>query len=235
MNYNNQTLIDMLAAEYVLGTLRGPARQRFQTLIMQSTHIREATWQWEQHLNEINRQITPVEPNDAVWQTISQRLGFDKKPANETSRHVIKSGLSRLWPVLTGVATAASLLLAVLLWRESQIPVAPGPVQHVAVVKGEDASSYWLIEVHPRDITVRAGSSFQGLADKDYELWAVATNEPNPVSLGLLPKQGELVLAKNTRFDQLDIQMLAVSEEPLGGSPSGLPTRVLYTAELDRL
>ncbi|WP_120510593.1 anti-sigma factor [Photobacterium salinisoli] len=235
MNYNNQTLIDMLAAEYVLGTLRGPARQRFQTLMMQSTRIREATWQWEQHLNDINHRISPVEPSAAVWQTISQRLGFDENTAKETGHHVLKSGLSRLWPMLTGITTAASLLLAVLLWRESQIPVAPGPVQHVAVVKGEDASSYWLIEVHSRDITVRAGSSFQGLADKDYELWAVAANEPNPVSLGLLPKEGELVLAKNTRFDQLNIQMLAVSEEPLGGSPSGLPTKVLYTAELDRL
>ena len=33
MNYENQTLIDMLAAEYVLGTLRGPARDRFARLM----------------------------------------------------------------------------------------------------------------------------------------------------------------------------------------------------------
>ncbi|MFC3648358.1 hypothetical protein [Planctobacterium marinum] len=40
----NQDTKNALSAEYVLGTLRGKARQRFQTLVMQSQALREQTW-----------------------------------------------------------------------------------------------------------------------------------------------------------------------------------------------
>lgn len=33
MNYRNPERIDRLAAEYALGTLRGPARRRFERLL----------------------------------------------------------------------------------------------------------------------------------------------------------------------------------------------------------
>ncbi|MDO6705587.1 anti-sigma factor [Photobacterium sp. 1_MG-2023] len=231
MRYDNQTLIDMLAAEYVLGTLRGPARKRFQSLMMGSGRIREATWQWENHLNDIQHQIPAIQPDEAVWTKICNRLGFDDPPASQPEHN--RRGLSWLWPALASVATAASLVLAVFLWREQavQFPAA-SPTEHLAVIKGTDTASYWLVEVHSDAISVRAGSAFQGAANRDYELWVVANHEPNPISLGLLPKQGDMTLAKDARFDQLDIKMLAVSEEPLGGSPTGLPTKVLYTADL---
>jgi anti-sigma-K factor RskA len=48
----------------------------------------------------------------------------------------------------------------------------------------------------------------------------------------LLPKSGKLVLSKPQLFDQIEIAALAVSLEPLGGSPNGSPTTVLYTSEL---
>ena len=38
MNYDNQKLIDA-AAEYVLGTLNGPARKRFQRLMLSSNRV----------------------------------------------------------------------------------------------------------------------------------------------------------------------------------------------------
>lgn len=44
----NQEIKNTLAAEYVLGTLRGKARQRFQAMMMQSQALREQTWVWEQ-------------------------------------------------------------------------------------------------------------------------------------------------------------------------------------------
>ena len=49
MNYDNHNLIDHLAAEYVLGTLKGPARKRFARLLMTSDYARHATNQWEIH------------------------------------------------------------------------------------------------------------------------------------------------------------------------------------------
>ena len=53
-----------------------------------------------------------------------------------------------------------------------------------------------------------------------------------PISLGLLPKDGVKSLLKDSRFNAQDIALLAVSLEPIGGSPTGSPTEVLYTTEL---
>jgi len=60
----------------------------------------------------------------------------------------------------------------------------------------------------------------------------VAADGRPPISLGLLPKQGKLSLPRSALFDQVQVAALAVSLEPLGGSPTGQPTTVLYTAEL---
>ena len=60
----------------------------------------------------------------------------------------------------------------------------------------------------------------------------ILKGQDTPISLGLLPKNGEKQLLKGTRFKAQDIALLAVSLEPLGGSPNGLPTQVLYSTDL---
>ena len=67
MNYAKETLCNALAAEYVLGTLKGKARQRYETLMMENQTIRETTWLWEQHLNGMGEGLKPVQPPPSVW------------------------------------------------------------------------------------------------------------------------------------------------------------------------
>ena len=57
MNYLNPDLYNALAAQYVLGTLRGPARRRFSKLIMQNSEISEAVNRWELYLNSLGEQF----------------------------------------------------------------------------------------------------------------------------------------------------------------------------------
>ena len=76
MNYKNETLRNALAAEYVLGTLRGGARRRYQQLMMESQLITETTWMWEQYLNGLGQNVQPVEPPASVWQAIERQLGL---------------------------------------------------------------------------------------------------------------------------------------------------------------
>jgi len=102
----------------------------------------------------------------------------------------------------------------------------------IAVVQSEKAQALWVIELGAQELTVSATDRFKPLANQDYELWMVAADGRAPISLGLLPKSGKLVLPRNVLFDQLQVAALAVSLEPLGGSPNGQPTTVLYTAEL---
>ena len=81
MNYNKPELLNSLAAEYVLGTLTGLARKRFQRLMLVSNKAREATNIWEQNLNNLASAISPQTPSDATWHEIMRRI--EHKPQLE--------------------------------------------------------------------------------------------------------------------------------------------------------
>ena len=53
MKYQDAKLRRMLAAEYVLGTLRGPARRRFERLARSDTALRAEQHFWEAQLGRL--------------------------------------------------------------------------------------------------------------------------------------------------------------------------------------
>ncbi|MDP5206304.1 hypothetical protein ORI99_04495 [Alishewanella sp. SMS9] len=52
MKYQSTELQHQLAARYVLGSMRGLARQRFQRLLMDIPALRDEVAFWEEHLHE---------------------------------------------------------------------------------------------------------------------------------------------------------------------------------------
>ncbi|WAJ70435.1 anti-sigma factor [Catenovulum adriaticum] len=235
MNYLVEDRRNALAAQYVLGTLRGGARRRYQQLMMQHQLVRETTWIWEQYINVLGHKLEPKTPSDKVWVEVSQRLGFDEdsiastRQTSSASAEVVELKSAKFWPGLASIATAAAIILAVILVRLEPVDSTPS---QFAVVQSEKAQALWLIEVGEQQIKVKATDKLTAQANNDYELWFVASDGRAPVSLGLLPKSGELNLAKSDLFGTVELAALAVSLEPLGGSPSGSPTKVLYTTEL---
>ena len=229
MNYLIQQRRDALAAEYVLGTLHGAARSRFKQLILQHPAIRESVELWEQHINALGSQIKPVAPDPVVWEKVKQRLAFaDTQVINNVVSLPVKP--APLWKGLTLLASAAALVLAVLLVQLQPVPVPV--IQQFTVMQNEAKESLWLIEITHQTIESQATQKVAQRAQNDYELWMVPANGQAPISLGLLPQKGLASLAKHPQFDQINIAALAVSLEPLGGSPNGAPTEVLYVAEL---
>lgn len=237
MNYLNQERQDALAAEYVLGTLRGAARKRFQQLLVQYPSLRATTDRWEQHLNNLGDQVKPISPDPIVWQKVKARLAFDDPRSDSAELNSVVSitaKSSRKWQTLTGMATAAAIVLAVLLLRVN-VPSPIMPVQQLSVMQNADKQPLWLIEVRRDNLTTIATNNVTSRAQNDYQLWMLAEDGRPPISLGLLPQSGVKTLNKIDIYDQLDIAALAVSLEPLGGSPNGAPTEVLFVAELATL
>ncbi|KXI27283.1 anti-sigma factor [Paraglaciecola hydrolytica] len=235
MNYLTQQRRDALSAEYVLGTLRGSARVRFKRLILQYPAIRSSVELWEQHINALGTQLQPIAPDPIVWEKVKQRLQFDG--ANLASEQAVATNVvtlplksNRRWKGLSLLASAAAVVLAVLLVQLQPIPVAP--VQQFTVMQNEAKESLWLIEITQQTLETRATQKVTQRAQNDYELWMVPTGGQAPISLGLLPQSGVASIAKHPQFDQIDIAALAVSLEPRGGSPNGAPTEVLYVAEI---
>jgi len=238
MNYLTEERKNALASEYVLGTLHGRARIRFQRLLMQHRSLRHVLWQWESRLNSLGGGLAAVPPRPELWEKIQQQLGFNtaELPANlvripqASATPQKEQPANNTWKWLTGAATAAALVLAIFL----AMPQSPSErlSTQIAVVQGEKAQALWSIELGKNELVVTATVNFKALPDQDYELWMIAADGRPPVSLGLLPKQGKLTLPRNAILDQVKIAALAVSQEPLGGSPNGQPTKVLYTTEI---
>ena len=75
MDYSRADLADRLAAEYVLGTLRGPARHRLEQLLPAHPVLRAAVRRWETRLMPLTAGLAPQMPSPAVWKAIVARLG----------------------------------------------------------------------------------------------------------------------------------------------------------------
>ena len=65
MTYERPELLERLAAEYVLGTLRGGARRRFERLCGVSAAARVRVHRWEDDLGILSAGLAPVQPRGA--------------------------------------------------------------------------------------------------------------------------------------------------------------------------
>jgi len=218
MNYNRPELLDPLAADYALGVLRQPARARFERLCASQSSARDARQSWEDRLLPLALSLAPVMPSDSCWQRIQHRL--------DAARPVGNARWPRGFRWWHGALAAGLLAVLVLvgqqtLWKE--------PVwQPVAVLAQAHTAPQWRVErsADASRISIHTLSSITLAASQSYELWALPTGSGHPVSLGLLPRSGSLVRALTATQRSLlqSAAKIAVSIEPAGGSPTGLPT-----------
>ena len=118
MNHVDPELRDQLAAEYALGTLNGPDRQRFEQLLSGDRDLRHLVEDWEMRLNLLAESAPAVEPPVHVWDEIDRRIAIAPGPASTSVR---EGWLDQLWDSLgfwrgataLAAATAAALALYV--------------------------------------------------------------------------------------------------------------------------
>ena len=71
---NNAPLLDHLASCYALGTLRGGARRRFETIAREQAPVRAAALLWQSRLASLNELQPSVAPAPAVWTRLDNLL-----------------------------------------------------------------------------------------------------------------------------------------------------------------
>lgn len=241
MNYDDDKLQRLLAAEYTFGTLRGPARRRFERLLWTRAELREEVRFWEVHLAPLLGTIRPVRPRAVVWTDIEHRIGN----ASVTTLPV-RGGIDdpargvRLWRNWALAASVAAVALAVQLYRQpaptpAPVVVAEAKPELVAMLQDAKSGSTWLVSVFAqrREIAVINNTGFAvDETRKNLQLWVIG-GDGKPHSLGLMPATGRARMPMPEGLTMPDKPVIAVSLEPAGGSPTGLPTGpVLATSQV---
>ena len=112
---------------------------------------------------------------------------------------------------------------------------APRPAQFVAVFQKDEQSPAFLltVDVDKRMVTVRPVAA-ERMADKTYQLWIAAQPGQPPRSLGLIGADEFTQRAALSDYEPAVISnaTFGISLEPLGGSPTGLPTGPVIHARL---
>ncbi|NNG22858.1 anti-sigma factor [Telluria aromaticivorans] len=222
---DNEPLRERLAAEYVLGTLRGRARRRFEGLMHGDAALRRTVAAWADRIGAMAEFVPPVAPPAQVWRAIRTRLGLElPAPAWQFWRH----GSLGFWRRL-GVASsmAAALLLVTVMQREPQQPA----VSDIATLLDEKAQTALLVTAdrERRLLTVRLVATQPLSPGQVLQLWAVP-QQGTPRSLGVLDGSRQLALPLTAQAIGADVALLAVSLEPQGGSPdpNGPSGPILY-------
>ena len=120
---NNPELLDRLAASHALGTLRGGARRRFESLARQSATVRAAALIWQERFASMTELQAVNKPSPNVWKRIENLL--DAQPAAATLKEnamleKLRRGLG-LWrgaAVAAALASVAAVVVGVNLSRE---------------------------------------------------------------------------------------------------------------------
>lgn len=222
---DNEPLRERLAAEYVLGTLRGRARRRFEGLMHGDAALRRTVAAWADRIGAMAEFVPPVAPPAQVWRAIRTRLGLQlPAPAWQFWRH----GSLGFWRGM-GVASsmAAALLLVTVMQREPQQPA----VSDIATLLDEKAQTALLVTAdrERRLLTVRLVATQPLSPGQVLQLWAVP-QQGKPRSLGVLDGSRQLALPLTAQAIGADVALLAVSLEPQGGSPdpNGPSGPILY-------
>lgn len=221
MDYARPRLADRLASEYVLGTLRGPARRRFEALLPGHPGLQRAVARWQDALLPLATTITPVTPAPRVWAGIEARLfGAATAPLRWWQQLLP-------WRAATGVASLAAVVLTVLLNlptpAQSPIVVVMSPTEAAAAGPALLSKARFVASVSAdgRALVLKPLDALPVDAGRALELWAVPA-QGAPRSLGVVA-QDHATQVLRTRLLQ-DTAAFAVTLEPAGGSPTGAPT-----------
>jgi anti-sigma-K factor RskA len=235
MDYSRLELAERLAADYVAGTLRGPARRRFEALLPAHPALRRAVRDWQDRLMPLTLSVAPQKPPAEVWKRIEARIAGTGAQAAAGDAHPAWWGRLAFWRGLSAVAGVAALSLSVLLAN-------PDPAQPpIVVVLSSTAPANTDGSITPASFVASISGDGRAVvtkpllnvsleANRVLELWALPASGA-PRSLGLISASGASVVQKNKV--QPGTAALAVSLEPAGGSPTGAPTGpVLFVGKL---
>ena len=225
-------LLDLLAAEYVLGTLHGPARARFSQRLRDDAALQACVAFWERALTPMASPLSAV-PSAKVWQAIAARVA--PRTAVEAPSWMERwLGLRSLAPLAAGLVLGVALGVIGPAWIDRGVADAGEtqlPESYVGVLAGADGRAGLIVssrrhgtvmdvkQIQPA--AVNAGQTlFLWVIESDGSTRAVGAVPQGKFVQVALPKTSEQLFAKATE--------LAVSVEAVGSVPAAPTAPFVY-------
>jgi len=213
---------ELLAAELAFGLIDGAERAAAEARLGTDAAFAEAHARWQAYAAAMF--TDPGEaPRPSVWSAIEARL-----PANDVSPKAAVRSL-RWWRMGTLAASAAAVVLGVIAVQKPEtvfvrVPVAQAPTAPmVAVLTGK--KGLVTISFDPASGRMTSAASGLDIGDHSPELWVIPA-DGKPRSMGVMnPSAPGWAKVPLTAVSALGAGVtIAVTVEPVGGSPTGQPT-----------
>lgn len=222
----------VLAAEFALGLLEDDEAEAARARMAEDAGFAAMVRMWQERLAGMAEELTPVMTPARAKLGIQRALGhsdgsLSDVPPIRAGRH--GGGGSGGWMGwLLGAVAAGAVALAVILLPQ-------GGADYAADLVADGGGLRVEARVDGRDLALdlTEGGAGEG---RDLELWWIADANAVPISLGVLPRQGEARVTLPEDLTPGDTVQLALTDEPLGGSPTGQATGpIVAVAPLTRM
>ena len=223
-DHNGKPLADLpedelLAAEYALGVLAGSERAAAERRIARERGFAALVAEWEQRLAPWAAEVPEVIPESQVWERIVAAL-----PA-QTQGQLTQGGLWQSLAFWRGLTFATGALAAACIAAVIYLGVLPQQQPLVATIEGDGHRHFVATVDIKRGIVAVVPAAFSADATRVPELWLIPSDgKPRPVGLLRADRAVTLSLSGELAALATGKAVLAVSLEPPGGSPTGLPT-----------
>jgi len=230
MNLLHPERLERLSREYVLGTLTGRARRRFERLLAEAPLAARVVARWQQRFDVLAAGVPPLEPRERVWQGLQQRLFA---AAESTRPGFWQRVQALLAPRVLGGALAGVLAATVVLrlqpqWLDLEARGEALPQSYVGLLVNDAGQATLLASSrrHGRSITVKLLQPLQVPEGQVARLWALP-REGAPFLVGLVPASGSATIALTDSAEKLffSVARLGVTVEPVaaGAGAPGTP------------
>lgn len=207
-----------LAAEYALGLLTPEEHRLAEERMGQDPEFRALVARWHEDFAAMTDDVPAIAPPRPLERALMQRLFPDLAP--ERARR------SWLWPTLLGGLAAAALAVVAV---NPELLGRGGEPEYLARMASEDETlvveASFDADTNRLAVQRLAGEIPEG---RDLELWLVRLENGAPVStvsLGVIPRESKGVVEVSAELAaEFPDNALALSVEPIGGSPTGQAT-----------
>lgn len=207
-----------LAGEYVLGLLAEEERRAFEARLGAEPRLRGLVARWSEDMAALLADVPEAAPAAGTEAAILRRL-FPGGAAQAARPGLL--GRLGLLPLLLGGAVAAALVVVAV--NPALVGRGAAP-EFEARMAAEDGSLVVMArfdrDTNRLEIEREAGAMPEG---RDLELWLIQGEEVR--SLGVIPREASGVIEVGAEMAPgMEGGQLALSVEPMGGSPTGVAT-----------